>query len=180
MKETWKLLQLFGEEQPEAPQEAPAAEGAAEQEQMPVQEEASEREERPADEKQTVFRGADRIYEGWIRESEQLKQLYPGFDLQAEMRNPVFLRLLGSRVDMQTAFEVIHNREIIPAAMEYAAHRVEQHLAKAMRTAAERPMENGIRSQGAVMLGSDVSHMSRQEYDRVCAMVQRGERVSFG
>lgn len=124
--------------------------------------------------------GADRIYDGWMQSAQQLKQVYPDFDLRREMADPLFARLLGARVDMQTAFEVLHNREIIPAAMEYAAKTVQQHMASAMRSGADRPAENGLRGSGAVMLGSDVSRMSRKDYAAICKMVERGERVSFG
>lgn len=124
--------------------------------------------------------GADRIYDGWMQSAQQLKQVYPDFDLRREMADPRFARLLGARVDMQTAFEVLHNREIIPAAMEYAAKTVQQHMASAMRSGADRPAENGLRGSGAVMLGSDVSRMSRKDYAAICKMVERGERVSFG
>lgn len=124
--------------------------------------------------------GADRIYDGWMQSAQQLKQVYPDFDLRREMADPQFARLLGARVDMQTAFEVLHNREIIPAAMEYAAKTVQQHMASAMRSGADRPAENGLRGSGAVMLGSDVSRMSRKDYAAICKMVERGERVSFG
>lgn len=124
--------------------------------------------------------GADRIYDGWMQSAQQLKQVYPDFDLRREMVDPRFARLLGARVDMQTAFEVLHNREIIPAAMEYAAKTVQQHMASAMRSGADRPAENGLRGSGAVMLGSDVSRMSRKDYAAICKMVERGERVSFG
>lgn len=129
---------------------------------------------------ETIRQGADRIYQSWMTEAEQLKQLYPDFDLRKEMDNPRFAGLLRSRVDMQTAYEVLHNREIIPAAMQYAARTVEQRLASSLRSTSERPVENGIRGSGAIVLGSDVARMSRKDYAAVCRMVERGERVSFG
>lgn len=129
---------------------------------------------------ESIRQGADRIYQGWMSEAEQLKQLYPDFDLRQEMADQRFSDLLRNRVDMRTAYEVLHNREIIPAAMQYAARTVEQRLMRTVASARERPVENGIRGSGAVMLGSDVAHMSRKDYAAVCRMVERGERVSFG
>ena len=41
-----------------------------------------------------VQAGAGRILEGWLREGEQLRQLYPDFDLRRERSNPQFSRLL--------------------------------------------------------------------------------------
>lgn len=124
--------------------------------------------------------GAGAIYDGWMEQAEKLKEIYPGFELEQELKDERFLKLLGSQVDMQTAYEVVHNREIIPAAMQYAARAIEQKLAQSLRSSAERPVENGIRGGGAVMMGSNVSRMSKKDYAAVCRMVERGERVSFG
>ena len=49
-----------------------------------------------------------------------------------------------------------------------------------MRTGAYRPGENGLDSGAAALTGRSVTKMTRQDYDRVCRMVERGERVSFG
>lgn len=127
-----------------------------------------------------VSRGADRIYTGWMQEAEQLQKVYPEFDFRGEMANPRFVELLRSRVDVKTAYEVVHKDEIIPAAMAYAAKTVEQKLAGKIRTAGNRPAENGMNSQGAVLLGNDVARLSRKEIADVCRRVERGERVSFG
>lgn len=127
-----------------------------------------------------VQQGAGAIYDGWMEQAEKLKEIYPGFELEQELKDERFLKLLGSQVDMQTAYEVVHNREIIPAAMQYAARAIEQKLAQSLRSSAERPVENGIRGGGAVMMGSNVSRMSKKDYAAVCRMVERGERVSFG
>lgn len=124
--------------------------------------------------------GASQIYDGWMEQAEKVKEIYPGFDLRKELGDERFLRLLAGQVDMQTAYEVIHNREIIPAAMQYAARATQQKLARTLKSSAERPVENGIRGGGAVMMGSNVSRMSKKDYAAVCRMVERGERVSFG
>lgn len=124
--------------------------------------------------------GAGAIYDSWMEQAEKLKEIYPGFELEQELKDERFLKLLGSQVDMQTAYEVVHNREIIPAAMQYAARAIEQKLARSLRSSAERPVENGIRGGGAVMMGSSVSRMSKKDYAAVCRMVERGERISFG
>lgn len=122
----------------------------------------------------------DRIYAGWMRQAEQVKRLFPEFDLASEMKNPGFAKLIRAGVDIPTAYQVLHGSEILPAAMEYAARTVEQRMADAMRSGMGRPAENGIRGGGAVMAGGTVAAMTRQDYDRICRMVERGERVTFG
>lgn len=124
--------------------------------------------------------GAVRMVEDWNRQQEQIRETYPAFDLRREMDNPDFVRLLRSRVDMRTAYEILHKDEIIPAAMAYAAQTVERKLAENLRSSGGRPAENGTVAAGAVTLGSRVEQMSRKEIADLCRRVERGEKVSFG
>lgn len=126
------------------------------------------------------WQGVERIYQALANQAEELKQLYPGFDLQAEMRDRRFAGMLRWGVDMRSAYQALHGDEILPAAMQYAAKTVEQRLAGSMLSRAQRPGENGLHGGGAVAVGSNAGKMSRQDYDRICRMVERGERVSFG
>lgn len=135
-------------------------------------------EEQP--EQAQIAAGAERIYDMWMEQAAQTSAVYPDFDLRQEMADPRFARLLRAEVDVRTAYEVLHKDEIIPAAMQYAARTVEQKLASALRSSGSRPSENGIRGASAAVIGSDVSHLSKRDYEEVCRRVARGERVSFG
>lgn len=96
------------------------------------------------------------------------------------MANAGFRQLLRARVDMRTAYEILHKDEIIPAAMAYAAQTVERKLAEKLRWEGIRPAENGVSQSGAVSMGSRVSQMSRKEIADLCRRVERGEKVSLG
>lgn len=124
--------------------------------------------------------GVDRIYDRLNREAEQLKELFPEFDLRSQLADARFVRMLRAGVDFRTAYQALHSEQILPAAMEYAARATEQRLASALRAGWNRPGENGLHTGAAVHLGSEVAKMSRQDYDRICRRVERGERVSFG
>lgn len=173
-------LQLFGEEEAQETAQQEEVPQAAEPEAIPEEPEETAEPDPREEAAARAVAAAERITADWMAQAEQLKQLYPDFDLRSELQDPRFRQLLRSRVDLQTAFEVIHNREIIPAMMQYAAQVVEQRLASSLRSGRDRPVENGIRSGGAVMLSSNAAHMSRQEYRDACRRVERGERISFG
>jgi hypothetical protein len=124
--------------------------------------------------------GADRMVEAWQQRSREIQETYPEFDLEREMLRADFRQLLRARVDMQTAYEILHKEEIIPAAMAYAAQTTERKLAEKLRSEGIRPTENGAGQSGAVSMGSRVSQMSRKEIAELCRRVERGEKVSFG
>lgn len=43
---------------------------------------------------------ANKLYAQWMEQAEGAKQVYPGFDLRAEMQNPKFVDLLRSNIDV--------------------------------------------------------------------------------
>ena len=131
-------------------------------------------------EEQTRRENANKIYAEWMKQAENVKAVYPSFDLNTEMQNPQFKTLLRSNVDVKTAFEVIHKDEIIPAAMQYTAKAVEQKITNNIIAGKKRPTENGNSSQGAAQTKSDVSQLTKDDRAEIARRVARGERISFG
>lgn len=123
---------------------------------------------------------ASKLYAAWMDQSEKAKAVYPSFDLNAEMQNPQFVNLLKSNVDVRTAYEVIHKDEIIPAAMQFTAQQTKSKLAKSIASGTARPAENGISSQSAARVKSDVSQLSKADRDEIYRRAQRGEKITFG
>ena len=122
---------------------------------------------------------ANKLYSRWMQESEAMKPIYPGFDLRAELQNPRFTDLLRNNVDVRTAYEVIHKDEIIPAAMQFTANTVKQKLTNQIIANGARPIENGNSSQGATVVKSDVSQLSKADRAEIIRRVQRGEKIKF-
>lgn len=127
-----------------------------------------------------IAQGADRLYGQWMQSARETGEIYPDFDLSAELRNPAFVQLLRSHVDVKTAYEVVHKDEIIPAAMQYAARTVEARLAESLACRGSRPAENAMGGTGAVIIGNPVSSLSRRDIADIARRVERGERISFG
>ena len=129
---------------------------------------------------QNAQQNASKLYAAWMEQAEAARTVYPSFDLRAEMQNPRFVDLLKSNVDVRTAYEVLHKDEIIPAAMQFTAQKVEQKLANKIIANGARPTENGINSQAASQVKSDVSQLSKADRAEIARRVARGEKISFG
>lgn len=123
---------------------------------------------------------ADRLHAVWVQQEQATKQVYPSFNMEAELQNPEFVNLITNNVDVKTAYEVLHRDEIIPAAMQFAAQAVEQNIAKKIAANGVRPSENGMGSQASAVVKSDVSKLTKMDIDEVARRVARGERVTFG
>lgn len=122
---------------------------------------------------------ADQQYAQWAQQAQQAKQLYPGLDMQAEIKNPQFMQLLKAGVDVGSAYLVIHKDDILPAAMQHTAKVVEQKLADKIIAGGTRPAENGMSSQSAAVTKSDVSALTKADRDEIRRRVARGERIRF-
>ena len=122
---------------------------------------------------------ADRLYQSWMNQAEQIKGIYPSFQLEAEMQNPRFTDLLRNGIDLRTAYEVLHKDEIIPAAMQFTAQNVEQKLTNKIIANGARPTENGISSQSSAIVKSDVSQLSKADRQEIARRVARGEKIRF-
>jgi len=116
----------------------------------------------------------------WNQQEQETRNLYPAFDMRAEIQNPLFVKLIMNDVDVRTAYEVLHRHEIVPAAMEYAARTVEASLAKRIAAGSARPDENGMGFQASAVVKGDVSKFSKRDIDDVARRVARGERITFG
>ena len=128
---------------------------------------------------QTRKENAAQQYSAWMKQAEEAKRTYPSLDLNTEAKNPQFLRLLNSGVDVATAYAVIHKDEIIPAAMQYTAQTVERKITNKVIANGARPTENGISSQSASLTKSDVSQLTKADRQEIARRVARGEKISF-
>ena len=120
-----------------------------------------------------------KLYAAWMQQAEETKKVYPSFDIQTEMDNPQFLALLRSNIDVRTAYEVTHKDEIIQGAMQFTAQTVESKLAKKIASNGARPAENGMSSQSAAVVKSDVTQLSRKDRDEIRRRVANGEKIRF-
>ncbi len=99
------------------------------------------------------------------QQAEALRETYPDFDLNRELEDPTFLRLIRSRVDPATAYEVVHRKELAEEAAR--RERLERH-----------PVENGLaRGASPAVLQTDPRALSREERRQIRRRAARGEEI---
>lgn len=121
-------------------------------------------------------------FDSLARQAEEVKQLYPGFDLMAEMQNPTFARLTApnSGIDVRTAYEVVHRDQLRGAEMQYAAQKSAERMANAVRANGMRPVENGMNSQQtASPVKTDPRTLTKADRAEIKRRVANGEKIVF-
>lgn len=124
--------------------------------------------------------GADRIYDTLLRQAEDARELYPAFNMTDELQNPGFRALLQAGLDVRSAYEAIHAKQILSAAMAFTARTVEQRISKKIAAVGARPDETAMGAGASATVKQDVSKLTKEQIKEVARRVARGERVTFG
>ena len=103
-------------------------------------------------------------YRELLTQAEAVRGRYPDFDLDRELDNPGFARLLNSGVDPKTAYEVVHHEELTGRAARLAEN-------------AARPQENGLGGAPAAVSKPDPRQLTRAERRALRRRAARGEEI---
>lgn len=115
----------------------------------------------------------------WNQQAEEVKKIYPSFDLTSEVKNPQFLAMLKSGVPVEHAYKTMHFDELTQNAARVAAQTADAQAQARIKQKASRPSENGMSSKSAVIVKNDVSSLTRKERAEIARRVQRGETIRF-
>lgn len=127
-----------------------------------------------------------REWDALVAQGEQVREMYPDFDLDTEMQNPQFGRLLATMQKsgfpnaVRTAYEAVHREEIMGGAMRYAVQQTEQKISKSIQSGMRRPAENGTTQQAAANVGTvDPSRLTKAQIEDIKKRAERGEKITF-
>ena len=153
-----------------------------------LDDEASDEEEKEfieedTDEENSIHEREDRLrnrISGWLKESGEIKEVYPDFDLRNELRSSkLFAQLVLAGAPLKASYEIVHKDEIISGAMAYTADKVREQVVKNIETKGRRPLENGISSESAVMTAVDVNALTAKDIHRILKQVENGASIKF-
>lgn len=122
---------------------------------------------------------AQQKYAEWMQGAEQVKALYPDFDMASECKNPQFISMLKAGVPVQHAYEVAHLDVIKGGLAQQTAAQTEKKVVDNIRAKGARPAENGVNSNSGISIKSDVSRLSRHDRQEIARRVARGEKIEF-
>ncbi len=126
------------------------------------------------------------VFANLVKQGDALKQKYPSFDLDTEMQNEEFLKMViptskgGLGIPMENAFYALHKDEIERGAMQYAVQRTAEQISNSIQAGAARPREAGLQSgtpNGSLTVNP--RNLSKAQRDEIRKRVQRGEKITF-
>ena len=123
----------------------------------------------------------DAKYAEWSMQADFAKNEYPNLDLNTEMQNKDFFGLLTRGIDVKTAYQVIHQDEIVQSAISTATQRtaqaVQQQTVNNIRSKGLRPDESAGSSQAGFTFKADPHKWTKADREEIAKRVARGEKI---
>lgn len=109
------------------------------------------------------------------RQAEELKSLYPDFDLAKELENPQFKRLIhpGVGLSVRQAYEVINSEAVQARQAQAIAQQTMQKASNAVMSGSFRPTENGTGAKAASVATVNPRKMTQREREDFKRMIER-------
>lgn len=114
-------------------------------------------------------------------EAKAIKEKYPEFDLEAELKNELFMeRTKTWGVPALQVYEMMHHDEIVSRSSQSAAEAAAAATSAAVASGGKRPAENGLSGGNAVSTKFDPANMTDEHYRKIREAIARGETVGPG
>ena len=119
-------------------------------------------------------------------EAAQLVTEFPNFNLEAEIQNEKFRKLIdppelgGSGISVRDAFFAIHHNDIMKSYAQTAATQATEQVANAVARNKARPRENGLSKSTPTTIKDDPSKFTKEDFDRIHEeYIRTGYRPKF-
>ena len=115
----------------------------------------------------------------WIQDAKELRKTYPEFNLETEIKNRAFAKMLHSGVDLKSAYYAAHHEEIVNNMVKKTSEETSLKITDSIRARGIRPNENGTSGQSTAIIKTDVSKLTPRERADIARRVREGEQISF-
>lgn len=121
-----------------------------------------------------------------VQQGEAMKTVFPHFNLQKELQNPVFARMTSPNmgISVEDAYYAVHRAEIQTAGMKAAAQQTAQKISNSIQAGRGRPDEAGASGQAPSVTTFNYRNASREQREAfkadIRARMARGEKVYPG
>jgi len=121
-----------------------------------------------------------------IQQAEAFKEKVPNFDIQAEMENPQFKKLVdppelgGVGLSVENAFNAFHHNEIMQATVANAVKQASLNASNSVQTNMNRPQESGLNPSHSAITKLDPSKLKLKDFRKISEEFRRtGKKPNF-
>ena len=124
----------------------------------------------------------DKRFEQIYQQSEEMKKVFPNFDLKTELQNPAFARMMAPDMPftVEQAYYAVHYKDLQTAAMQVTAQKTAQKISNDIQAGSRRPSENGTSGQAPSVTTFDYRSMSPEQRKALKDRIRSGEKIYPG
>ena len=117
-------------------------------------------------------------YDNHIRsleqQGEEMKKVFPNFDLKKELQNPAFARMTAPSIGLsvEDAYYAVHRKEIQAKSMQVAAQKTAERISSSIQSGSRRPVENGTSGQAPSVTSFDYRNASPDQRNAFKAYIR--------
>ena len=124
----------------------------------------------------------EQMRENFVRiehEADELRNIYPDFNLEDEMQNLDFVKMLDLGFSVKSAFEALHIDDLQSIQAKAIERKATEKVVNNIKAGAKRPSENGLKSQPGNKVNNDILGLSTVDIDKFIERARQGEKISF-
>lgn len=116
------------------------------------------------------------------QQGEELKKVFPNFDLRTELQNPAFARMTSPNMGLsvEDAYYAVHRKEIMATGMQVTAQKTAQMISNSIQAGTRRPAEAGTTGQAPSVTTFDYRNASQQQREELKRRIRSGEKIYPG
>ena len=116
------------------------------------------------------------------QQGEELKKVFPNFDLRTELQNPAFARMTSPNMGLsvEDAYYAVHRKEIMATGMQVTAQKTAQMISNSIQAGTRRPAEAGTTGQAPSVSTFDYRNASQQQREELKRRIRSGEKIYPG
>lgn len=113
------------------------------------------------------------------REAEEVRKVYPQFDLYKELNDPRFRRMTSPSggVSVSDAFYALHHAELEQAQMQFAIDRTKMQMSQSIQAGQRMPAENSVQQTPSLDVRQDPSKWTKADRQEVKRRARLGEKI---
>lgn len=134
---------------------------------------------RSAIESKAKAAAAEKRYRARLAEADKLKKQIEGFELERELKDPVFKKLIRIGFDLETSYKFTHFDELMEKNRLAAEQAGYEKAVALLRKGQLRPEENGTREQSGITEKKNVHALTGGGIRAILSRVENGAKVKF-
>ena len=115
----------------------------------------------------------------WQKQATEAQSIFPGLNLQQEIQDAKFAKMLADGYDVLDAYMAVHQNEVLQGVIRNAAADAQRETIAKIQNKQNRPREGAAGKTQSATVKQDVTKFNTKQFDDYMYRAQRGEKIRF-